>query len=51
MKTDKASRAIGQYSQGSRFGNIVFTSGQLPVNPISGAITVLIDIEAIAEAK
>jgi 2-iminobutanoate/2-iminopropanoate deaminase len=30
--TDKAPGAIGPYSQGIKHGNMVFTSGQLPIN-------------------
>ncbi len=36
--TSKAPAAIGPYSQGMRFGDMVFTSGQIPVDPDSGAI-------------
>ena len=35
--TDKAPRAIGLYSQAIAFGNMVFTSGQIPVCPETGA--------------
>lgn len=36
LKTDKAPGAIGPYSQGIGFGNLVFTSGQLPIDPATG---------------
>ena len=36
--TDKAPRAIGPYSQAMICGGLVFTSGQIPVNPESGSI-------------
>ncbi len=36
--TDKAPRAIGPYSQAIAVGNMVFTSGQIPVCPQSGAV-------------
>ena len=36
IKTDKAPAAIGTYSQGSKVGNLVFTSGQIAINPITG---------------
>ena len=36
--TDKAPAAIGPYSQAMRVGNLVFTSGQIPINPESGNI-------------
>lgn len=38
VKTDKAPKAIGPYSQGVRVGDLLFISGQIPVNPISGKI-------------
>ena len=34
--TKNAPGAIGPYSQGIRTGNLVFTSGQLPINPATG---------------
>lgn len=37
LNTDKAPAAIGPYSQAIRTGNIVFVSGQLPINPETGA--------------
>ena len=36
VKTENAPKAIGAYSQGSIFENLVFTSGQIAINPISG---------------
>ena len=36
--TDKAPSAIGPYSQAIVFGNMLFTSGQIPINPASGNI-------------
>ena len=36
--TEKAPAAIGPYSQAIVYGNIVFTSGQIPINPKSGNI-------------
>lgn len=38
VKTDKAPGAIGPYSQGVKVGNFVFTSGQLPMDPVSGEL-------------
>lgn len=38
IHTDKAPAAIGPYSQGIRLGNVLFTSGQIPVDPDSGSI-------------
>lgn len=37
ITTDKAPVAIGPYSQGIAFGNLVFTSGQLPIDMATGA--------------
>ena len=36
--TDKAPAAIGPYSQAMKTGNLVFTSGQIPINPETGNI-------------
>ena len=38
IKTGSAPQAIGPYSQGIQAGGLVFTSGQIPVNPQTGAI-------------
>ena len=38
IATDKAPGAIGPYSQAIVCGNIVFTSGQIPINPDNGQI-------------
>ncbi len=36
ISTAKAPSAIGPYSQAIRVGNLVFTSGQLPIDPATG---------------
>ena len=36
IKTDKAPGAIGPYSQGIIIGDLVYTSGQIPLNPKTG---------------
>lgn len=36
--TDKAPGAIGPYSQGVEVGNLVYTSGQIPVDPATGKV-------------
>lgn len=36
IKTDKAPGAIGPYSQGVDVGNMIFFSGQIPLNPLTG---------------
>ena len=33
IATDQAPGAVGPYSQALKFGNIIHTSGQLPINP------------------
>lgn len=38
VATDKAPKAIGPYSQGIRAGNLLFISGQVPIDPATGAI-------------
>ena len=38
VQTDKAPAAIGPYSQAVLAGTLVFTSGQIPLNPESGLI-------------
>ena len=38
VSTDKAPAAIGPYSQAVICGEMVFTSGQIPINPASGNI-------------
>ncbi|MBM6924848.1 RidA family protein, partial [Pseudoflavonifractor phocaeensis] len=44
VNTDKAPAAIGPYSQTIEVNGMVFTSGQLPLNPATGAFP-----EGIAE--
>ena len=61
IKTNKAPAAIGPYSQGIGFGNLVFTSGQIPLDPVSGEVVgktieeqaeqVIKNISAILEAE
>jgi len=36
IATDRAPRAIGPYSQAVRAGNLVFASGQIPIDPVTG---------------
>ena len=36
ISTHKAPAAIGPYSQAIQVGNLVYTSGQIPVNPATG---------------
>ncbi|KUE79295.1 RidA family protein [Aeromonas schubertii] len=48
VATDKAPAAIGPYVQGTRLGELVFTSGQIPLDPATMEI-VAGGIEAQAE--
>ena len=60
VTTEAAPAAIGPYSQGMLCGNLLFISGQLPIDPASGELTegtieaktrqVLNNLRAIAEA-
>ena len=36
ISTDGAPRAIGPYSQAIRAGDLVFASGQIPIDPVTG---------------
>lgn len=38
ISTNKAPAAIGPYSQAVKLGNLIFTSGQIPADPVSGKI-------------
>ena len=38
ISTENAPKAIGPYSQAVAVGNFLFTSGQIPINPKSGAV-------------
>ena len=38
ISTEKAPGAIGPYSQAVKVGNMVFTSGQIPLDPVTGTI-------------
>lgn len=59
ISTDKAPAAIGPYSQARRHGDLLFVSGQLPIDPATGKMPddaveqmaqALRNIAAIAEA-
>lgn len=36
VSTDKAPAAIGPYSQAIKIGDLIFTSGQIPLDPTTG---------------
>lgn len=38
ISTQKAPAAIGPYSQAIKVGNLLFASGQIPINPATGTI-------------
>ena len=38
IETSKAPGAIGPYSQAISVGNLLFTSGQIPVDPVTGSV-------------
>lgn len=48
LYTEKAPEAVGPYSQAVVAGNLVFLSGQIPIDPATGAV-VEGDISAQAE--
>ena len=59
IQTEKAAAAIGPYSQGVCVANLLFTSGQIPVNPKTGevpkgieaqTVQVMENLKAVAEA-
>ena len=37
ISTTKAPSAIGPYSQSIQVGNLIYTSGQIPINPATGS--------------
>ena len=60
VKTDKSPGAIGPYNQGNIAGGFLFTSGQLPIHPVTGdvpqsieeqTVQVLENLKAIIEAS
>jgi 2-iminobutanoate/2-iminopropanoate deaminase len=38
ISTDKSPAAIGPYSQAIQAGNLLFCSGQIPLDPVSGEV-------------
>ena len=49
IKTEKAPGAIGPYSQGIKTGNLVFTSGQLPID-LTVSEELITDVKEAARA-
>jgi 2-iminobutanoate/2-iminopropanoate deaminase len=60
ISTDKAPAAVGPYSQGVQIGDLVYTAGQIPLDPATGRLgegdigaqtrQVLNNLKAIVEA-
>ena len=59
IHTDKAPAAVGPYSQAIRVGNLVYTAGQIGLDPSSGTLKegleaqthqVLSNLQAVLEA-
>lgn len=38
IKTEKAPKAVGPYSQGVKVGGLIFVSGQIPLDPDTGKL-------------
>lgn len=51
ISTDKSPAAIGPYSQALNSGNIVFVSGQIPINPETGAMADTIEEQTTQSLK
>ncbi|MBR0596434.1 RidA family protein [Sinanaerobacter chloroacetimidivorans] len=51
INTEKAPGAIGPYSQGFSVNGVVYTSGQIPVNPESGSVPEGIEAQADQSCK
>lgn len=51
VATTKAPAAIGPYAQGNIFGNLLFASGQIPVDPETGLIPEGIEAQATQSLK
>ncbi|AGI47646.1 endoribonuclease L-PSP [Thermoplasmatales archaeon BRNA1] len=46
IETEEAPLAVGPYSQGISAGNLVFTAGEIPVDPHTGAVGETIEEQA-----
>ena len=51
LYTKKAPEAIGPYSQGYEVNGLIYTSGQLPVNSVTGEIPDTIEAQAEESCK
>lgn len=45
IATEKAPRALGPYSQALKAGGFVFCSGQIPIDPVTGAVLSAASVE------
>ncbi len=60
IETEKAPKAVGPYSQAVKYGNLLFVSGQIPLDPETGNLVagnisdqarrVLANLKAVIEA-
>ena len=48
ISTEKAPAAIGPYSQGMKTNELLFTSGQIPIDPATGQV---VEAEITSQAK
>jgi len=48
LATDRAPQAIGPYSQAIRAGDLLFVSGQIPLDPASGT---LVEGDIVAQTR
>lgn len=51
LSTDKAPGAIGPYSQGYEVNGVIYTSGQIPVDPADGTVAEGIAAQAEQSCK
>ena len=51
ISTDKAPAAIGPYSQAVVYGDMLYTSGQIPVDPATGEIPESVEEQAAQSLK
>ncbi|SDC91812.1 RidA family protein [Belnapia rosea] len=51
LSTTEAAAAVGPYSQGVRLGNLVFASGQLPIDPATGGFPEGIEAQTHASLR
>ena len=47
ISTQNAPAAIGPYSQGIQAGSLIITSGQLPIDPATGAVEGIVDLTGL----